>query len=513
MPACHVSTTPAPLLSLRGLAKAYAAPVLVGIDLEIRAGEVHALVGANGAGKSTLAKIIAGLLRPDNGEMLFGGAPYAPAGKRDAEARGVHLVMQELDLIHTLTVAENLHLNRFPRRFGFVRFSTMDKAARAILPRVGLTDLDPRTPVGQLGIGRRQLLEIAAALSRRCRLLILDEPTAALTDPQIDRLFDELTRLKHEGTGMLYISHRMEEFRRIADRVTVLRDGQKVATHSIEDLSPPRIVREMVGRELREEMRTEPRSPGPAALRVNRLCRGRAVRDVSFEVRQGEILGMAGLIGSGRTETLRAIYGADRLDSGEIFVGGTATPRALRSPAEAVRAGIGMIPEDRKDQALLLSQPVRVNTTLARMSRVARVKTWIDAKTETATAEDWCDRLQVQRHSVEQAARELSGGNQQKVVIARWLLRDCPVLLFDEPTRGVDVAAKWTIYRLLKELAGAGKAVVVASSELNELMALCDRIVVLSAGRLVANFKRPEWTREKLLAAAFQEHLKPVATT
>jgi ribose transport system ATP-binding protein len=449
-------------------------------------------------------------LTPANsGALQFNGRPYAPRSKREAEHAGIVMVLQELNVITTLSIAENIFLSRLPRRAGFVRFADLHDRARQALACVGLGDLDPATLAEQLGVGQQQLVEIAGALAHTCRLLILDEPTAALTDPEIERLFDNIRRLQADGVGIIYISHRMDEIRRIANRVTVLRDGRRVATHNAAEATPTELVREMVGHDLPERKGATERPAGDLAMRVDRLCAGERVRDVSFQVRRGEILGLAGLIGSGRTETLRAIFGADRKDRGDIFLGNASRPVVIREPADAVRAGIGMVPEDRKQDGLLLTQPIRVNSTLATLARHTCRGGWLDVRAETSTTDSVCQRLAVRCASLEQAVTELSGGNQQKVVISRWLVRDCAVLLFDEPTRGIDVAAKDMIYQLLRDLAADGKAVVVVSSELTELMALCDRILVMSAGRIAGEFLPGEWTQEKITHAAFSSYLNP----
>jgi ribose transport system ATP-binding protein len=496
-----------PLLQVRGLRKSYNVPVLADFSFELRAREVHALIGSNGAGKSTFARILCGLTSADSGEIHFQGQRYAPRSKREAEHAGVVMVMQELNVIGTLSVAENIFLNRLPRRAGLVRFADLHEQARQALTRVGLDDVDPTTPAGQLGVGEQQLVEISGALARNCRLLILDEPTAALTDPEIERLFDNIRRLQSDGVGIIYISHRIDEIRRISSRVTVLRDGRRVATHDAAEMTPADMVRDMVGHDLPERKAAAERPAGEPALRVQHLRAGNRVRDVSFQARRGEILGLAGLIGSGRTETLRAIFGADKKDGGEIYLGNAAKPVVIREPADAVRAGIGMVPEDRKQDGLLLAQSVRVNTTLATLRHHARAGGWLDTNSETQATASLADRLALRCASLEQAVSELSGGNQQKVVISRWLARDCRVLLFDEPTRGIDVAAKDMVYQLLRDLAADGKAVVFVSSELTELMAVCDRILVMSAGRIAAEFLPGQWTQEKITQAAFSGYL------
>jgi len=493
------------LLQVTRLQKSYNVPVLVDFSFAVEHGEVHALVGSNGAGKSTFARILSGLAARDGGEIELEGRPYTPNSKREAERAGVIIVLQELNVIGTMSIAENIFLNRLPRRNGFLRFASLHEEARKALARVGLGEVDPSTPAGFLGVGQQQLVEIAGALSQNCRLFILDEPTAALTDPEIERLFGNIRRLQKDGVGIIYISHRMDEIRRIADRITIMRDGRAVATYNASEATPAELVRKMVGHDLPERKTAVERPMEEVALRVRNLRAGERVRGVSFEVRRGEILGIAGLIGSGRTETLRAIFGADAKESGEILVGGQ--PVVILNPSDALRAGIGLVPEDRKRDGLLLPQSIRVNTTLSTIARHAHKGGWLDASAETKTTDSFCARLQVCCTSTEQPVSELSGGNQQKVVIARWLARDCRILLFDEPTRGIDVAAKDVIYQLLRDLAGESKAIVVVSSELIELMALCDRILVLSHGQIKGEFTPDDWTQEKITRAAFSGYL------
>jgi ribose transport system ATP-binding protein len=498
------------LLAAAGLRKSYGpVTVLEGADFTLRPGEVHALVGENGAGKSTLARILAGLTPPDAGAMTFEGRPYAPRSKHEAERLGVRMVLQELNVVGTLTVAENIFIDQLPHRLGWIDRRRLNGEAAALLAQLGLGDLDPARPVGTLGIGHQQMVEIAAGLSRRCRVWILDEPTAALTDAEAERLFAQMKRLQGEGVGILYISHRMEEIRRLSDRITVLRDGRMVATHRTSEVTLDQIVREMVGRELGESLSRGAAARGASALRVDGLCRGGAVRDVSFEAFRGEILGFAGLMGSGRTETMRAVFGADRPDRGAVYLRGSAQPARIRSPRDAVRQGVALLTEDRKGQGLLLPLSIRANTTLARMGDVSGKGGWISAAAERGVADRFVRALAIRCASAEQPAGQLSGGNQQKVVIAKWLYRDCDVLIFDEPTRGIDVGAKFEIYRLLADLAAGGKAVVVVSSDLKELMAICDRIAVMSAGRLAAVFGRGEWTQDGIMKAALSGYLGP----
>lgn len=496
-----------PLLQAIDLQKSYSVPVLTDFSFELEHGEVHALIGANGAGKSTFARIVCAITASDSGRMLLNGVAYTPASRREAEGAGVVMVLQELNVIPSLSVAENIFLGRLPSRLGFVKNGELRAMASKALGRVGLSHLDPFTPAAELGVGQQQLVEIAGALVHDCKVLILDEPTAALTDPEIDQLFANIRRLQKEGVGIIYISHRMDEIRRISNRVTVLRDGKRIVTQDSGASTPDELIRHMVGHELPARPPANPSRSGEAALRVQNLVSGDKVRGVTFEVNKGEILGMAGLIGAGRTETLRAIFGAEKVDSGDVFLGDSSEPLRIRTPRDAVKAGIGMVPEDRKHDGLLLPQPIRVNTTLSTLPEHALAGGWIDTGHETRTATTFGTRLNLRCADYEQCVGELSGGNQQKVVISRWLARNCQVLLFDEPTRGIDVAAKDLVYRLLRELAAEGLGVVFVSSETVELMAVCDRILVLSAGKIAAQFLPHEWTQEKITKAAFSGHM------
>ncbi|TDR71438.1 sugar ABC transporter ATP-binding protein [Paludibacterium purpuratum] len=492
----------APILRLRGIGKTYATPVLSDIDLALYPGETLALTGENGAGKSTLSKIVAGLIPASQGEMLLGDTPYAPTSRSHAEALGIRMVMQELSLVPTLTVAENLFLGQLPQRGGFIRRHSLFEQAAAHMKAIGLDRIDPHQLVGELGIGHQQMVEIARSLLGPCRLLILDEPTAMLTRHEIDHLFRQMARLKAEGVSIVYISHRLDEVEQIADRVTVLRDGRHVATHPMSSMTQEEIVRLMVGHDVAE---SEARPPRPAAtpmLRLEGLGRGTQVQDVSLSVQPGEIYGIAGLVGSGRTELLRLIFGADRKDRGNIFLNGNPQPARIDSPMSAVRQGIGLIPEDRKSQGLLLDKSITLNTTLARLGRFAR-RGWLNLTAERQSSGEYVQLLGIRCHSSEQAARELSGGNQQKVVFARWMLRDCDILLLDEPTRGVDIGARADIYTQMRAMADAGKALLVVSSDLRELMEICDRIGVMSAGCLAGSYQRGQWDQQTLLEAAF----------
>ncbi|MBG5129325.1 sugar ABC transporter ATP-binding protein [Pseudomonas aeruginosa] len=502
-----MSSDALPLLSIRGVGKTYAQPVLAEIDLQLFGGEVLALTGENGAGKSTLSKIVGGLERPGAGSLELLGRPYAPGSRREAEALGVRMVMQELNLLPTLSVAENLFLHDLPRRAGWIDRRRLRAAAREAMAQVGLEAIDPDTLVGDLGIGHQQMVEIARNLIGDCRLLILDEPTAMLTAREVDMLFEQVERLRERGVAIVYISHRLEELARISQRIAVLRDGRLVCVEPIERYDADQLVALMVGRELGERFDLGPRQTGAPLLRVERLSRRGKVHEVSFEVRAGEIFGISGLIGSGRTELLRLIYGADRADGGQVLLGDPPQRLSLRSPADSVRQGVALITEDRKGEGLLLDQSISANLALGNLPARARPGV-LDRRRGAALARRQGGALRVRCADTAQAVGELSGGNQQKVVIGRWLERDCQVLLFDEPTRGIDVGAKFDIYALLAELTRRGKALVVVSSDLRELMLICDRIGVLSAGRMVDTFERDAWTQDALLAAAFAGYKK-----
>lgn len=495
------------ILSLRRICKSFG-PVraLVDVDVELRPGRVHALVGENGAGKSTLSKIIAGLQPADSGTMLLDAQPFQPRGRRDAEQQGIRIVTQELNLISTLSVAENIFFNDLPHWLGGIRYRRLRSATRQLLDQLGLDFIHPEDRVGHLTVGAQQLVEIAAGLSRRGRILILDEPTASLTARETELLFRQIELLKSRDVAIVYISHRMEELRQIADEVTILRDGRLVETQPMADLSTQQIVNRMVGRDLSHERLDRTLRPGTVAMRVEHLARGSRVADVSFEVHRGEILGFAGLVGSGRTETMRAIFGADPPERGRIYLDGSDRPARIRSPRDAVRQGIALLTENRKEEGLLLPWTVRGNSTLAAMRRVSRGG-WIQGAHERREATELAQRLGVRCRDVEQSVAELSGGNQQKVVVAKWLFTDGRVLIFDEPTRGIDVGAKFELYQILAQLADRQKAVIMVSSDLKELMLVCDRIAVMSAGRLVATFRRGEFDEQSINAAAFSQYV------
>ena len=476
---------PLPLVAMGGIDKAFPGVMaLKGARFELLPGEVHALMGENGAGKSTLMKILAGIYQRDRGAILIDGSPAEIATPKAAQELGIGIIHQELSLMPHLNAAQNILIGREPRRLGGLLLdeAALNTQASEILRSMHLV-LDPRTVVGGLTIAKQQMVEIAKALSYRSRVLVMDEPTAALTDAEIGELFAIIRQLKSEGVGIVYISHKMDELKRIADRVTVMRDGETVGTVPASETPIGTIISMMVGRKLTEEVAVAPDlSAAPVALEVRGLTRGKEIRDVSFDLRKGEILGFAGLMGAGRTEVARAIFGADPLEAGEILVHGRKV--TIRQPQDAVRAGIGYLSEDRKHFGLATGMDVRNNIALPSLSRFTGPGGVLREGEMRQVAEGYIAQLAIKTPSDRQEARLLSGGNQQKVVIAKWLLRDCDILIFDEPTRGIDVGAKSEIYRLLTALAEQGKAIIVISSELPEVLRLAHRIAVMCEGRL-----------------------------
>jgi ribose transport system ATP-binding protein len=490
------------LLEMRGISKSYpGVAALDGVDFTVAAGEVHALVGENGAGKSTLMRILAGAERRDAGEIRIDGRPAPLDSPHEAMARGIAMIYQELNLLPHLSVSENLFLGREPSRAlpGFIDFRSLHHHARKLIAELGV-DLDVRASVERLSLAQRQMVEIARACSREARLLAMDEPSATLTQHELERLFQLVASLRERGAGIVYISHRLEEIFQIADRVTVLRDGRVVGTHAIADTSREELIRMMVGRELRERIPKRPAALGEVALEARGLRRGRSVRDVSLAVRKGEVVGVGGLVGAGRTELARCLFGADRLDAGQILLDGREL--RLRTPRDAIRAGIALVPEDRKGAGLILSMAVRENLTLANLRSLAR-GSFIDRRRERTVAAELVSSLAIRTPSTEQPAGLLSGGNQQKTVLARWLFTDARVLIFDEPTRGIDVGAKTEIYELMNTLAARGVAILMISSELLELLGMSDRILVMHEGRMAGEVRRDgDWSQERVMALA-----------
>jgi ribose transport system ATP-binding protein len=472
------------LVRMTGIEKRFpGVHALKSAQFDLFPGEVHALMGENGAGKSTLMKVLSGIYQPDGGTVEISGASVTIQGPRAAQALGIGIIHQELALMNDLTVAQNIFIGREPRRrFGRLDEAQLNADAESIFAQMKV-HIDPRAEVRTLSVARQQMVEIAKALSFRSRLLIMDEPTAALNDAETNELFAIIRRLKSEGVGIVYISHKMDEIRRISDRVTIMRDGAYVGTVHAADTPIETIISMMVGRDLETVHVDIPDlSAAPVALEVRGLSRGRAIRDVSFSLRQGEILGFAGLMGAGRTEVARAIFGADPRDAGEIIVHDKVAQ--IRSPQDAVAAGIGYLSEDRKHFGLALGLDVRANVAMTSLARFRNALGVLNEAALEKTAQSYISQLAIRTPSDRQEVRLLSGGNQQKIVIAKWLLRNCDILIFDEPTRGIDVGAKAEIYRLMQALAATGKAIIVISSELPEVLRLSHRIAVMCEGRL-----------------------------
>jgi D-xylose transport system ATP-binding protein len=498
-----------PLLEMRDITKSFpGVRALDGVSFDLHKGELHALVGENGAGKSTLMKVLGGVYPYGSygGDVLIDGQARRFAGVRDAEAAGVAVIFQELSLIKGLTIGENIFLGREPSRFGVIRWEELYSRAQKLLDELNLP-LDPRTPVEQLGIGQQQLVEIAKALSQEARILVLDEPTAALTDAEVETLFRIIGGLRARGVGMIYISHKLDEVFRVSDRITVLRDGRTVGTDPTSALDEPRVIARMVGREVGDIFPVAEHERGEVVFEA----RGMTVEDpnvagkllvkgVSFKVRRGEVLGIAGLMGAGRSELLMGIFGAwpGRV-SGEVYVGGERV--RITRPSDAIRQGVGFVTEDRKRFGLVLDQTILNNMTLAGLPKLSgRFVTDIDR--EAAEGERAKKELRVKANSVFTVVGTLSGGNQQKVVLAKWLLTNPRVLFLDEPTRGIDVGAKQEIYAQINRLAREGLAIVLVSSELPEVLGLSDRVLVLHEGRVTGEFRREEATPESVMSCA-----------
>ncbi|MFQ6133398.1 MAG: sugar ABC transporter ATP-binding protein [Armatimonadota bacterium] len=469
------------------------------VSFDLRRGEVHALVGENGAGKSTLMKILAGAVPGDEGQILVEGRPVHIETPHDAMQAGISIIYQEFNLVPYLSVAENIFLGREPRLgFGFVDWRTMRQQAQEVLDRIG-TPISPRALITDLSVAEQQMVEIAKALSVDAKVIVMDEPSATLTEHELERLFDQIRTLKAHGVGVVYISHRLEEIFEVADRVTVLRDGKWIGTEQVSDVTHGSIVRMMVGRDLEDTGQAESTATHEVLLKVEGLSRAGELRDVSFELRRGEILGVAGLVGAGRTELARVIFGADRRDGGRILLEGEPVP--LASPAEAIRRGIGFVTEDRKLQGLILGMALQENVSLANLSELTTAG-FVNRRQEERVAAQFVDDLDIRTPSLSQMVMNLSGGNQQKVVLAKWLFTKSKVLIFDEPTRGIDVGSKAEIHQIMRRLAAEGAGVIMISSELPEILKMSDRILVMHEGRLAGELSREEATQEKIMLLA-----------
>ena len=488
------------VLSLRGAAKTFG-PVVALADgtIELRAGEIHALVGENGAGKSTLVKILAGLYHPDAGEFEVDGARVAFRTVAESKAAGISVIYQEPTLFPDLTVAENIFIGRQPKgRAGLISRSRMRAEARALFERLGVP-IDPDRLAEGLSIADQQIIEIAKAISLDAKVLVMDEPTAALSGVEVERLFAVARSLRDRGTGILFISHRFDEIFALTDRITVMRDGRYIATHDTAAVTSPEIVREMVGLDIAQLFPKVEAAVGDTVLRVEGLSSAGVFRDIDFEVRAGEIVALAGLVGAGRTEVARAVFGIDGYDSGTVeLLGRRIRPR---DPQSAIDAGIGFVPEDRRKQGLVMDLSVARNATLTLRHALARFGL-ISGARERRAAVEWTKRLQVKTGSQEYAVATLSGGNQQKVVLAKWLATEPKLLIVDEPTRGIDIGTKAEVHRLISDLAGRGIAILMISSELPEVLGMADRILVMHEGRITARIDRADATPEAVMHAA-----------
>ncbi len=488
------------ILKMTGISKQFpGVRALSNVSFDLFAGEVHALMGENGAGKSTLMKILTGIYTKDEGEIEFFGQPLALKNTREAQEMGICIIHQELNMMNHLTVAQNMFIGREKSKGLFLDDKYINDESTKLLNQLGI-DIDPLEILGHLTVGKQQMVEIAKAISFNSKLLVLDEPTAALTDTEIEHLFNVMRDLKNKGVGMIYISHRMDEIARITDRVTVLRDGEYVGTLKTKESTHDQIVKMMVGRTIFEEPKMFSSCPkdAPIVLEVENMNAGRMVRDVSFNLRQGEILCFSGLMGAGRTETARALFGADPKSTGTIRVNGQEV--TINSPADAVNAGIGYLSEDRKRFGLAIGLSVADNSVMAKLEAFTG-KLFIREDMIKKVAQEYVDKLNTRTPSIDQLVRNLSGGNQQKVVVAKWLIRNAQILIFDEPTRGIDVGAKSEIYKLIHELAEEGKSIIVISSELPEVLRLADRIIVMCEGRITG----------EVVAGASQEEIMNMA--
>lgn len=490
------------MLEMTGIEKRFpGVHALKNCHFDLKKGEIHALIGENGAGKSTLMKILTGVYGKDGGTILYNGEEINVTTPKEAQNLGISIIHQELNLMPDLTAAQNIFIGREATKLGglYLSESKQNRAAKSLFELLNL-DLDPKTKVRDVTVAKQQMIEIAKALSFNSKILIMDEPTAALTESEIRELFKIIAGLKEQGVGIVYISHRMEELFEISDRITVMRDGEYIATKTTAETSMDEIIRLMVGRTIYEPPKEASHVKGnDVVLEVKNLNAGKEVKDVSFSLRRGEILGFAGLMGAGRTETARAVFGADKIDSGEIFINGKKAH--IRSPKDAVKHGIGYLSEDRKQFGLALGMNIEANTVLANYENFNTGGIVNDKKAAEA-AKKYVDMLKTKTPSTKQLVGNLSGGNQQKVVIAKWLCRDCDILIFDEPTRGIDVGAKSEIYKLLTDLAEQGKSIIMISSELSEILRMSDRVVVMCEGRITGTLDISEADQEKIMKYA-----------
>ena len=492
------------ILTMKGIDKTFpGVHALDHVDFNVRRGEVHALMGENGAGKSTLMKVLTGIYTKDSGTITYEGREVEFHSPREAQEAGIVIVHQELNMMGHLTVAQNIFIGREPRSGLFIRDAAMNAEARKLFSQLNI-DIDPKETMSNLTVAKQQMCEIAKAISHEAKVIIFDEPTAALTDTEIEQLFVIIRDLRAKGYGIVYISHRMDEIKKITDRVSVMRDGQYIGTLITEDCTKEDIINMMVGRVIYEEPKTHSMvaPDAPVVLKVEHLNAGRMVQDVSFELKKGEILGFAGLVGAGRTETARALFGADPKQGGDIYIDGKKVD--IRSPKDAVEAGISYLSEDRKRFGIVLKKNIVENSTLATLQEYVKGP-FIDKPKEEKVTRKYVDLLKTKTPGIDQLVMNLSGGNQQKVVIAKWLVNDSQIRIFDEPTRGIDVGAKQEIYELMNQLARSGKSIIMISSEMTEILRMSDRIVVMCEGRKTGELDIAEATQEKIMTLATRD--------
>ncbi len=473
------------------------------VSFEVRKGEVHALMGENGAGKSTLMKVLTGIYKKDSGTIVYEGKEVEFHNTREAQDAGVVIVHQELNMLGHLTVAQNIFIGREFKKGIAIDDKKMNEEAAKLFDMLHI-DIDPSETMSNLTVGKQQMCEIAKAISHKAKVIVFDEPSAALTEAEIDELFKIIRDLRKQQLGIVYISHRMDEIKVITDRVTVMRDGTYVGTLITEECTKDDIINMMVGRVIYEDPKQHSMVPenAPVVLKVEHLNAGRMVQDVSFELRKGEILGFSGLMGAGRTETARAIFGADPKESGDIYINGTKV--TINSPEDAVKCGIGYLSEDRKRYGIVVQKTIAENSTMATLEKYMK-GLFINKRAERGIAQEYVDSLATKTPSVDQLVVNLSGGNQQKVVIAKWLVRNCDILIFDEPTRGIDVGAKNEIYKLMNKLAEEGKSIIMISSEMTEILRMSDRIIVMCEGKKTGEVDIEEASQETIMNMATRE--------
>ena len=495
-----------PLIEARGITKTFpGVRALDGVDFDLKAGETHILLGENGAGKSTLMKVLAGAYQPDAGTIALNGRTVRMANPRHAQKLGVGIIYQEFNLVPYMNVAQNIFQGRFPHRWGFLDHATMHAESRKLLDSLNM-DIDTRAKVVNLGVAQQQMVEVAKALSVQSRILIMDEPTAALTDREIEQLFATIHRLKQQGIGIIYISHRLQEVHQIGDRVTVLRDGKFIGTRQVSQVTVDELIAMMVGRTITHMFPRDYQSRGAEAVRVEGLARGTRLRGASLTVHGGEIVGLAGLVGAGRTELARAIFGADPYEAGQMWVFGQ--PVKAASPDKMVKLGMGLLPEDRKTQGLAMILSLSENVILASLKRLFP-RRFVDAGKEREVVAEYIRDLRIATPSPKRLVQFLSGGTQQKVVLAKWLCTHSKIFIFDEPTRGIDVGAKAEIHGFMNELVKQGAAVLMISSDLPEILGMSDRIYVMRQGRVVAEVRRDQATQERIVAYAMGHEVQP----